>query len=176
MDLDMVVEIPEGSRNKYEMDHTLGRIRLDRTLFTATRYPADYGYFPGTVAEDGDPLDAMVLLDSPTFPGCAVRVRPIAVFWMHDEGGPDAKVLCVPADDPRMEPVRNLQDVPQHQLGAMSHFFHVYKAIEPRKSGEARGWEGRVAAEAVIVDAQHRAERGERIAGVPAPRFGVGAD
>lgn len=173
MDLDMVVEIPEGSRNKYEMDHTSGRIRLDRTLFTATQYPADYGYFPGTVAEDGDPLDAMVLLDSPTFPGCAVRVRPIAVFWMRDEGGPDAKVLCVPVDDPRMEAVHDLPDVPQHRLNAISHFFHVYKTIEPRKSGEARGWEERVAAEAVIADAQQRAGRGEHLAGAPAPRYGV---
>ena len=81
----MVVEIPRGSRNKYEMDHETGEVFLDRTLFTATQYPADYGFFPGTLGEDGDPLDALVLLDEPTFPGCRVRVRPVGVFWMRDE-------------------------------------------------------------------------------------------
>ena len=89
MEIEMIVEIPGGSRNKYEMDHKLGRIRLDRMLFTATRYPHDYGYIPDTCAEDGDPLDAMVLLDEPTFPGCQITVRSIGVFWMLDEKGPD---------------------------------------------------------------------------------------
>ena len=89
----MVVEIPRGSRNKYEMDHETGEIFLDRMLFTATQYPADYGFLPDTLGEDGDPLDALVLLDEPTFPGCRVRVRAVGVFWMRDEAGPDAKIL-----------------------------------------------------------------------------------
>jgi inorganic pyrophosphatase len=96
MQVEMIVEIPQGSRNKYEMNHETGDIWLDRTLFTATQYPLDYGFFPGTLGEDGDPLDALVWLSQPTFPGCHVWVRPVAVFWMEDEAGGDAKVLCVP--------------------------------------------------------------------------------
>jgi inorganic pyrophosphatase len=92
MEVDVIVEIPQGSRNKYEMDHVTGRIRLDRMLFTSTRYPLDYGFIPDTLAEDGDPLDAMVMLDEPTFPGCLVAARPVGVFWMLDEHGPDAKI------------------------------------------------------------------------------------
>ncbi len=101
MDVDVIVETPQGSRNKYEMDHKTGRIHLDRMLFTSTVYPLDYGFIGGTLAEDGEPLDALVWLDEPTFPGCLVTVRPVAVFWMLDENKPDAKVLTVPARDPR---------------------------------------------------------------------------
>ncbi len=97
MEFDVVVEIPKGHRNKYEMDHKTGRIRLDRTLFTATSYPADYGFIEDTLGRDGDPLDAMVLVDEPTFPGCVIRCRPIGMFRMTDEHGPDDKVLCLPA-------------------------------------------------------------------------------
>ena len=117
MNLDAIIEIPKGSQNKYEMDLELGRIRLDRTLFTATSYPSDYGFFPGTLAEDGDPLDVLVLVDAPTFPGCVVSVRPVAVFWMRDEHGPDAKVLAVPADDVRFAEIRDVADLPRHLLG-----------------------------------------------------------
>lgn len=97
MEFDVVVEIPKGHRNKYEMDHKTGRIRLDRTLFTATAYPADYGFIEGTLALDGDPLNALVLVDEPTFPGCLIRCRPIGMFRMVDEHGQDDKVLCVRA-------------------------------------------------------------------------------
>lgn len=169
MDLDMVVEIPQGSRNKYEMDHDTGRIRLDRTLFTATRYPADYGYFPDTVAEDDDPLDAVVPLDQPTFPGCTVRVRPIAVFWMRDESGPDAKIVCVRSDDPRWDAIRSLDDVPLHWRNAIGHFFDIYKTLEPGKSAETRGWQGLTEAEAIIRDAFARADAGSPRRGLPAP-------
>ena len=103
MEIEVVVEIPKGSRNKYEIDHDSGQVWLDRNLFTATQYPADYGFIPDTLAGDGDPLDVLVLLDESTFPGCHIRARPIGVFWMKDEAGPDAKVLCVPAGDPRWE-------------------------------------------------------------------------
>ncbi|WP_017593548.1 inorganic diphosphatase [Nocardiopsis potens] len=160
MNLDMVVEIPQGSRNKYEMDHRTGRIRLDRTLFTSTQYPADYGFFPGTMAEDGDPLDAMVALEQPSFPGCVVRVRPVAVFWMRDEKGPDAKVLCMPAGDPRVEHIRDLRDLPEFQRQEINHFFEIYKRLEPGKSSEVRGWQDRAAALEAIEDARRRASAG----------------
>jgi inorganic pyrophosphatase len=100
-EFDVVVEIPRGSRNKFEYDHEHHVIRLDRRLLSATVYPADYGFVPDTLGEDGDPLDVLVLLEDPTFPGCWVRVRAIGVFWMEDEKGPDAKILCVPAHDRR---------------------------------------------------------------------------
>jgi len=160
MDADMVVEIPAGSRNKYEMDQRSGRIRLDRTLFTATAYPADYGYIPDTLAEDGDPLDAMVLLTAPTFPGCTIQVRPIGVFWMHDEHGPDAKLLCVPAGDPRWQATTQIGDLPPHQLAEIGHFFDVYKDLEPGKHTDVRGWQDRAQAEATLTDARNRYHAG----------------
>jgi len=157
MDIDVVVEIPQGSRNKYEMDHETGRIRLDRMLFTSTRYPLDYGFISGTLAEDGEPLDALVWLDEPTFPGCLVTVRPIAVFWMLDEQGPDAKVLTVPANDLRMSGIRELEDVPAHLAAEIGHFFDIYKQLEPGKSSDVRGWQGRAAAEREVTESQRRA-------------------
>ena len=157
MDVDVVVEIPQGSRNKYEMDHETGRIRLDRMLFTSTRYPLDYGFISGTLAEDGEPLDALVWLDEPTFPGCLVTARPVAVFWMLDELGPDAKVLTVSAHDLRMSAIRDLEDVPPHLTAEIGHFFNIYKQLEPGKSSDVRGWQDRAAAERVVKDAQSRA-------------------
>jgi inorganic pyrophosphatase len=156
MDVDVTVEIPKGSRNKYEFDLRLGRIRLDRMLFTATGYPSDYGFVPDTLAEDGDPIDALVLLDEPTFPGCLVRARVIAVFWMRDEAGPDAKLLCVPADDPRFAHLQDLEDVPWYQITEIWHFFDIYKALEPGKSSETRGWERRKEATHALEEARRR--------------------
>lgn len=138
MEVEVVVEIPRGSRNKYEMDHATGRIRLDRMLFTSTQYPLDYGFVPDTLAEDGDPLDALVILDEPTFPGCLVLARPVAVFWMADEHGPDAKILTVPARDPRYASVRDLGDVPRHLTAEIGHFFDIYKELEPGKDTDVR--------------------------------------
>lgn len=157
MEIEMVVEIPGGSRNKYEMDHRLGRIRLDRMLFTATRYPHDYGYIPDTCAEDGDPLDAMVLLEEPTFPGCQITVRSIGVFWMHDEKGPDAKVLTVPSRDVRYAEVQDLRDVHEHVLDEIAHFFDIYKSLEPGKAADVRGWQDRQVADRTITEAAERA-------------------
>ena len=157
MEIEAVVEIPKGSRNKYEMDHETGVIHLDRMLFTATQYPSDYGFAPDTLAEDGDPLDILVLLDEPTFPGCHVTVRPVGVFWMADEAGPDAKVLCVPARDPRWADIHDLDDLPPFLLEEIAHFFDVYKQLEPGKGTEARGWFGREEAERAVVDARERA-------------------
>jgi inorganic pyrophosphatase len=156
MDVDVIVEIPMGSRNKYEMDHKTGRIRLDRMLFTSTRYPMDYGFIQGTLAEDGDPLDALVWLEEPAFPGVVVSARPVAVFWMLDEQGPDGKVLTVPAHDARMAGVRDLADVPAYLTAEIGHFFNIYKELEPGKSTDVRGWQDRTAAERVIKEAQAR--------------------
>jgi inorganic pyrophosphatase len=156
VDVEMIVEIPKGSRNKYEMDHTLGRLRLNRMLFTSTRYPVDYGYIPDTLAEDGDPLDIMVMLEEPTFPGCSILVRPVGLFWMSDEGGPDAKVLAVPAGDPRFDGYRELRYLPEHLLAEIRHFFDVYKELEPGKGTDIRGWQDRPSAEREIADAQKR--------------------
>jgi len=156
MDIDVIVEIPQGSRNKYEMDHKTGRIKLDRMLFTSARYPLDYGFVPDTFAEDGDPLDALVMLDEPAFPGCYVLARPVAVFWMHDEHGPDAKILTVPAHDPRALAIQDLNDVSAHLRAEIRHFFDIYKEIEPGKSTDVRGWQGRAEAEQVVKEAQAR--------------------
>ena len=134
MEFDVLIEIPRGSRNKYEVDHHSGLIRLDRTLFTATQYPADYGFVRDTLGEDGDPLDALVLVLEPTFPGCLIRSRPIGMFRMTDEMGGDDKVLCVPAGDPRQEHLRDLHDLPQFDRLEIEHFFLIYKELEPGKS------------------------------------------
>ncbi|MDQ1397757.1 MAG: inorganic pyrophosphatase [Acidimicrobiaceae bacterium] len=154
MEIEVIVEIAKGSKNKYEMDHDTGEIHLDRTLFTSTQYPADYGFVPHTLAEDGDPLDALVLLDEPTFPGCHITARPVGVFWMTDEMGPDAKVLCVVASDPRQAHITEIEDIPEYVLDEIGHFFEVYKALEPGKGTETRGWEGRRAAEGAVDDAR----------------------
>ncbi len=150
MDVEVVIEIPKGQRNKYEMDHDTGRIRLDRMLFTSTRYPSDYGYIEDTLADDGDPLDALVLLDEPTFPGCLITCRVIGMFRMRDENGLDDKVLCVPATDPRMEHLRDIHHVPEFERLEIQHFFEVYKALEPGKLVQSDAWADRRAAEAEI--------------------------
>jgi inorganic pyrophosphatase len=154
---DVVVEIPKGSRNKYEMDFHRGRIRLNRTLFTATQYPADYGYIEGTLGRDDDPLDALVLVGSPTFPGCQIRARAIGMFCMTDEKGPDEKVLCVPALDPRYTHIQDIGHVPVFDQREITHFFEVYKDLEPGKSVENSHWEGRDATYAEIEASRARA-------------------
>lgn len=145
----MVVEIPKGSRNKYEMDHQSGAIYLDRMLFTATRYPADYGFIPDTLAEDDDPLDAMALVSEPTFPGCRIRIRPIGVFLMEDQGKADHKILGVPDGDPLWRSAHDLDDVPGHLLREFEHFFAVYKDLEDKKTATL-GWSGVAEAQEVI--------------------------
>lgn len=150
VEFDVLIEIPKGSRNKYEVDHETGRIRLDRVLFTATQYPADYGYIEGTLGQDGDPLDALVLLPEPTFPGCVVAARAIGMFRMTDEKGPDDKVLCVPANDPRQSGRQDISDMNEFDLLEIQHFFSVYKDLEPGKSTEGSNWVGRGDAETEI--------------------------
>ncbi|GAA2062829.1 inorganic diphosphatase [Streptomyces albiaxialis] len=150
MEFDVTIEIPKGSRNKYEVDHETGRIRLDRHLFTSTVYPADYGFVDGTLGEDGDPLDALVLLEEPTFPGCIIKCRAIGMFRMTDEAGGDDKLLCVPSSDPRMEHLRDIHHVSEFDRLEIQHFFEVYKDLEPGKSVEGANWVGRSEAEAEV--------------------------
>jgi inorganic pyrophosphatase len=150
VDFDVTIEIPKGQRNKYEVDHKTGRIRLDRTLFTATQYPADYGFIDDTLGEDGDPLDVLVLLPQPLFPGVLVEVRPVGMFQMVDEAGGDDKVLCVPAGDHRWDHIQDIDDVPQYELDAIKHFFVHYKDLEPGKFVKTADWVGRTEAEAEV--------------------------
>ena len=137
---DVVVEIPRGSRNKYEVDHETGRVYLDRVLFTSFVYPTDYGYFENTLGLDGDPVDALVLLEYPTFPGVGVKVRPVGVFKMSDEAGSDAKVVVVPHKDPRWTHIQDIDDVPEQTRKEIEHFFARYKDLEPGKFVTVEGW------------------------------------
>lgn len=155
---DMTVEIPRGTKNKYEMDHTTGRIRLDRTLFTSTQYPYDYGFIEGTLGEDGDPLDALVILAEPTFPGCLIECRAVGMFQMQDEMGGDDKVLCIPTADTRRNHIDDLSTIPQFTLLEIEHFFTVYKDLEPGKSVEGAKWVGRHEAEEEIRASIERAK------------------
>ncbi|MBB3676780.1 inorganic diphosphatase [Modestobacter versicolor] len=157
MQFDVTVEIPKGQRNKYELDHATGRIRLDRMLFTSTRYPADYGYIEETLGMDGDPLDALVLLEEPTFPGCLITCRAIGMFRMTDEKGGDDKVLTVPATDPRVAHLQDINDVSEFDRLEIQHFFETYKDLEPGKSVEGAEWVGRAEAEAEIEASRQRA-------------------
>jgi len=154
--VEVVVEIPKGSRNKYEWDHDKGVMRLDRRLFSATQYPADYGFVPDTLAEDGDPLDALVLLEDPTFPGCWIQAHPLGVFFMEDEAGRDAKIICVSKDDPLYEKISDLGDLPEPVLSEIQHFFDVYKMLEPDKKSSTIGYEGVDSAIKEIDDAVRR--------------------
>ena len=154
--LTITIEIPLGSRDKYEADHDTGKIFLNRVLYTSMGYPTNYGYIEDTLGEDGDPLDALLLCPSPIYPGTGVHARPIAVFAMSDENGPDAKILMVPAGDPRWEHFTDLGDVPQFQLDEISHFFEHYKDLEPNKFSTVSGWQNRASAERLILDAQER--------------------
>jgi inorganic pyrophosphatase len=162
VEVDVLIEIPKGQRNKYEMDHETGRIRLDRMLFTSTRYPADYGFIENTLADDGDPLDALVLLDEPTFPGCLIACRVIGMFRMRDEKGLDDKVLCVPASDPRNAHLTDIGDVPTFERLEIQHFFEVYKDLEPGKSVQAEAWADRAAAEVQVETCRVRFAEHER--------------
>jgi inorganic pyrophosphatase len=158
VEFDVTIEIPSGSRNKYELDHKTGRIKLDRRLFTSTRYPADYGFVEQTLGEDGDPLDALVLIEDSTFPGCLIRCRTLGMFRMKDEAGGDDKVMCVPAEDVRMTSMRDLTDIPEYARLEIQHFFEVYKDLEPGKSVECATWVGREEAEQEILRSYQRAK------------------
>lgn len=147
---DVVVEIPRGSRNKYEVDHETGRVYLDRVLFTSFVYPTDYGFFENTLGLDGDPVDVLVLLEYPVFPGVGVKVRPVGVLNMSDEAGSDAKVIAVPYKDPRWQHIQDIDDVPQQTRDEIQHFFEHYKDLEPGKWVKLEAWGNAAEAEAIV--------------------------
>jgi inorganic pyrophosphatase len=150
----VIIEIPRGSRNKYEIDHEDGRVYLDRRLFTATTYPADYGFIAETLAGDGDPLDALVLNDDPVYPGVICEARPVGVLFMRDEAGEDAKLICVPPKEPRFSKVFEISDLTPQLVAEVQHFFNVYKALEPNKHSSSSGIGGRDDAWREIRDAR----------------------
>jgi len=148
------IEIPRGSRNKYEIDHHTGVVMLDRRLFTATTYPADYGFLPDTLSGDGDPLDALVLLEDSVYPGVWVQARPVGVLFMQDEAGEDAKLICVPPQEPRWAGVDDITDLTPQLVAEIQHFFEVYKALEPNKHSSTAGLGGKAEAWAEIKSAR----------------------
>ncbi|MGI8512895.1 MAG: inorganic diphosphatase [Solirubrobacteraceae bacterium] len=159
--LHVLVEIPKGSRNKYEWDEELGAITFDRFLFSSVVYPLDYGMIPETLAEDGDPLDAMVAVSEPTFPGCVIPVKPIALFKMSDDKGIDDKVICVPFTDPNWNGMEVLDDLPPQLRDEISHFFAVYKTLE-QKEVKVDGWYGRETALEVLEASRRRWDEREQ--------------
>ena len=153
-----VVEIPKGSRNKYEYDPHLGGIKFDRLLMSAATYPTDYGYLRGTLGQDGDPLDALVCLYEPTFPGCLIPVKPVGMFGMSDEKGVDHKVICVPLEDPYWNHHEQLEDLPLLLRQEIEQFFSIYKELEHGSDVEIEGWGSRADAEREIAEARRRLE------------------
>jgi len=153
---DAVIEIPKGSRNKYEVDHETGRVYLDRVLYTGFVYPTDYGFFEETLGEDGDPLDVLVLLDYPVFPGVGVKVRPVGVLKMSDEAGGDDKVIAVQHKDPRWAHIQDVADIPEYTRKEIEHFFEHYKDLEPNKWVKVDAWGSAADAEQLIIEAQER--------------------
>jgi len=150
------VEIPKGTRNKYEFDDELGGIKFDRLLWSAATYPTDYGYLRETLAQDGDSLDALVCLTEPTFPGCLIEVKPIGMFVMRDEKGPDEKILCVPLHDPYWNHYDEVDQLPPLLLQEIDQFFSIYKELEPEKSVEIAGWRARSDALREIAECERR--------------------
>jgi inorganic pyrophosphatase len=138
--INVLIEIPAGSKNKYEFDKDMNAFILDRVLFSSVTYPCDYGFVPNTLADDGDPLDGLVLMDQPTFPGCVIAARPIGMLEMIDGGDRDEKLLCVPEEDPRYASVKSLEDVASHRLDEIAEFFKTYKNLE-KKVTEILGWQ-----------------------------------
>ena len=149
-ELTCVVEIPKGSRNKYEYDPKLGAIKLDRFISASVVYPTDYGYVPDTLAPDGDPLDVLVCVSEPTFPGCVVIAKAVGLFKMSDEKGPDDHVVCVPCEDPGWNHFNDVDDLPRLLRDEISHFFAVYKDLDEGRYSEVGGWEGRDAAREAV--------------------------
>jgi inorganic pyrophosphatase len=160
MEATVFVEVPMGSRNKYEVDADTGHVVLDRRLFTSMSYPADYGFIEGTLGDDGDPLDALVLVGEPTFPGCRIRGRVVGVFNMTDEKGSDEKIILVPLRDPTWMRVHDIHDIHPEFRDEIEHFFQVYKDLEDAKT-ETRGFGNRTDAERVIEEARRRKEETE---------------
>ncbi|AIU31256.1 Inorganic pyrophosphatase [Corynebacterium ulcerans] len=155
MTMEVTIEIPKGSRNKYEVDHETGKVYLDRYLFTPMAYPLDYGFIDHTLGEDGDPLDALVILPEPVFPGVIVKARPVGVFKMTDEAGGDDKLLCV-IDDVRWDHIQDITDVSEFLRNEIEHFFVHYKDLEPNKEVTGSGWGDKAEAEKIHTEAIER--------------------
>jgi inorganic pyrophosphatase len=164
--IEVVVEIPRGSRNKYELDKERGVLVLDRVLYSSVHYPTDYGFIAGTLALDGDALDALVVVEEPTFPGCHIIARPIGVLDMRDEKGPDQKILAVPVGDPRFADIYDLSGIGQHWLLEIENFFQTYKALEPKWT-EVVGWEDADVARGVIKEARQLHDHGLEAGDLP---------
>jgi inorganic pyrophosphatase len=160
--VDVVVEIPRGSRNEYEYDEERGVMRFDRRLLGAIAFPADYGYVPETIGADGDALDALVLLDEPTYPGVWVTARPVRVSWIGTAEGREAKLVCVPEGEPAYADVHDLSDLPAHMTEEIGHFFEVYKGLDAGSSSTDEGREGREAALQVLREARERWQAEQR--------------
>jgi inorganic pyrophosphatase len=156
--VEAMIEIPRGSRNKYEFDHDRGIIRLDRVLYSSMHYPTDYGFLPGTLGGDGDPLDVLVVVEEPTFPGCHLRVRPIGTLAMSDKKGEDEKILAVPVDDPRFAGITDLAHLGEHWPREIAAFFRTYKELQGEQT-EVRDWLDVDEAWRVIEESQRRFER-----------------
>ncbi len=159
--INVVVEIPQGSRNKYEYDKNLNVFRLDRALHSPIYYPGDYGFVPKTLAEDGDPLDVLILVVQPTFPGCLVVARPIGLLKMTDEGKPDDKILAVPVGEPAYNGVHTQMQIPPHTLRMISHFFETYKMLEGKQTS-TQGWQDAAAARRSVMESVERFEEAFR--------------
>ncbi|NHI16218.1 inorganic diphosphatase [Microbacterium excoecariae] len=158
---DAVIEIPRGSRVKYEVDHGTGRVFLDRVLYTTFGYPSDYGFFENTLGEDGDPLDVLVIMDHSVFPGVGAKVRPVGVLKMSDEAGGDDKVIAVLAKDPRWEHIQDVEDLQEYTRKEIAHFFEHYKDLEPNKWVKVDEWAGAAEAERLVEEAFARFEAAE---------------
>lgn len=148
--INVIVEIPKGSQNKYEYDKKRGIMKLDRVLFSPFFYPGEYGIIPQTFAEDGDPMDALVLLTNHTYPGVLIEARPIGMLRMRDGGEMDNKILCVAKDDIRYENLKDISDLDKHYLNEIGHFFEVYKHLEGKKT-EILGWKNAASAKKEVL-------------------------
>jgi inorganic pyrophosphatase len=157
----ITIEIPKGSRNKYEFDEELGLFKLDRMLFSSVHYPAEYGFIREAWGEDGDPLDALVITGEPTFTGCVIEAKPLGLFQMHDDEGIDNKILCVPFKDPQWNWMDKLDDVPTNLLREIENFFKIYTELEG-KTAEIEGWHDQEAAFKVIETARRRFRERQR--------------
>lgn len=162
-----VIEIPQGGINKYEYDKLLHVFRLDRNLYSPVHYPGDYGFIPQTLAEDGDPLDILVLGDAPTFPGCVYEARVIGLFEMLDQGIRDEKILAYATGNPRFSSVENYADVQPQILHEVAHFFSIYKDLEGKRT-EVLGWKDRQTAHGII-ECAHRRDRDKKVGSEPVP-------
>ncbi len=148
-EITVIVEIPKGSRNKYEYDKDKEAFALDRVLFSPFHYPAEYGFMPKTLWDDGDPFDVLVMMEQPTFPGCIIDARPIGIMRMIDQGDSDDKLLAVPIEDPRFKDITDISQLPEHYLKEIAHFFEQYKKLE-NKSVKINGWDDNKAAKEAV--------------------------